>query len=175
MSTFGPLDFDENEVGADRWGCQLMAWSFRILRWWPYKLAFVALVVLPFLPAIADRCLGDGPLCLTAHSVRQFIAAALPAGRCFICIAVAVGWLVVCYLALSLGWRRRITSRLLLAFVVTLIFAFLPFFMPFRKFGITNEPGLIFLIQMWQAIIGFPIGYTAFLFYVVLSGVGIES
>jgi hypothetical protein len=58
-----------------------MAWPFRILRWWPYKLAFVALVVLPFLPASADRCLDDGQLCLTAHSVRELIAAARPAGR----------------------------------------------------------------------------------------------
>jgi len=149
-----------------------MAWSFRILRWWPYKLAFVALVVLPFLPAIADRCLGDGPLCLTAHSVRQFIAAALPAGRCFICIAVAVGWLVVCYLTLSLGWRTRITSRLLLAFAVTLIFAFLPGVIPPRALGLAHDhSGYIMLIQVWMSVIG----YTAFLFYVVLSGLGIES
>ena len=48
--------------------------SIRILRWWPYKFAFVALVVLPFLAAIAisevpaltrvGRCFFDEPACL---------------------------------------------------------------------------------------------------------------
>ena len=153
----------------------------RILRWWPYKLAFVVFVVLPFLPRIAisaaGRCLGDGQVCLAARRVREFSATALQTSsrHGYISIAVAVGWLVVSYLALSLGWRRRITSRLLLAFAVTLIFAFLPYFMAVREFGITNAPGYIFLIQMWLTVIGFPIGYTAFLLYVVLSGLGIEQ
>jgi len=156
----------------------------RILRWWPYRLAFVVFVVLPFLPRIAIsaadrclRCLGDGQVCLAARRVREFSATALQASsrHGYISIAVAVGWLVVSYLALSLGWRRRITSWLLLAFAVTLIFAFVPYFMPAREFGITNEPVYILLIQMWLTVIGFPIGYTGFLLYVVLSGLGIEQ
>ena len=108
------------------------------------------------------------------ESMSEFIAAALTltAGRCFICIAVAVGWLVVCYLTLSLGWRTRITSRLLLAFAVTLIFAFLPGVIPPRALGLAHDhSGYIMLIQVWMSVIG----YTAFLFYVVLSGLGIGS
>jgi hypothetical protein len=89
-------------------------------------------------------------------------------------ISIAVGWLVVCYLALSLGWRTRITSRLLLAFAVTLIFAFLPNLMPLRELGIIDDTGHILLIQVWLTFIGFPIGYTAFLFYVIFSGIGTE-
>ena len=158
----------------------MKASRIRILRWRPYKLVFIALVVLPFLPALArsaaNRCFSDRQICLAADRVSEFVAAALQASfrRGYISIAVAVGWLVVCYLALSLGWRKRITSRLLLAFAVTLIFAFFPYFVPVREFGITDGPGQILLIQIWLTFIGFPIGYTAFLFYVVLSGLGTE-
>ena len=148
----------------------------RILRWWPYKLVFVALVVLPFLPALAssaaNRCFSDRQICLAPDRVSECLQ--VSSRRGYISIAVAVGWLVVCYLALSLGWRKRITSRLLLAFAVTLIFAFFPYFVPVREFGITDGPGQILLIQIWLTFIGFPIGYTAFLFYVVLSGLGTE-
>jgi hypothetical protein len=49
-----------------------------------------------------------------------------------------------------------------------------PYFMPVREFGITDGPGHILLIQIWLTFIGFPIGYTAFFFYVVLSGLGTE-
>src|SRR5215472_8881821 len=113
----------------------------RILRWWPYKLAFVVLFVLPSVPAIAifaaERCLGDGQVCLAAHSLSKFGVAVVRAGawRGMI-IAFAVGWLVVCYIALSLGWRSRITSRLLLAFGVTLTFVFFPYVIPSHALGI---------------------------------------
>jgi len=65
-------------------------------------------------------------------------------------------------------------SRLLLAFTVTLIFAFLPNLMPLRELGTTNDTGRILLIQVWLTFIVFPIGYTAFLLYVIFSGIGTE-
>jgi hypothetical protein len=152
------------------------------LRWWPYKLAFVALVLLPFLPAIAiseipalarvGRCFFGEGACLTG-TITTAPRAASRSAAAFI-ISIAAGWLVVCYLILSLGWRTRIMSRLLLAFAVTLIFAFLPNLMPLRELGITNDSGRILLIQVWLTFIGFPIGYTAFLFYVIFSGIGTE-
>ena len=46
--------------------------------------------------------------------------------------------------------------------------------MPLRVLGIINAPEHILLIQMWGTFIGFPIDYTVFLFYVVLSGLGTE-
>jgi hypothetical protein len=93
----------------------------------------------------------------------------------FINIAVAAGWLVVCYLTLSLGWRTRITSRLLLAFAVKLIFAFLPVVISPRALGMAHNYSVyIMLIQVWLSVIIFPIGYAAFLLYVVLCGLGIE-
>jgi hypothetical protein len=69
--------------------------------WWPYKLAFVALVALPLLPALAvsaaDHCYSDRQICLAGDRVSEFVAAALQASsrRGYINIAVAVGWLVV--------------------------------------------------------------------------------
>jgi hypothetical protein len=149
-----------------------------VLRWWPYKLAFVVFAALPFFPATAiGRCFVDTPLCIAAKSVSEFVAAPLRAGSrrgaAFGLMGIAVAWLVVCLFALSLGWRR-IVSRLLLALAVTLIFVIFPYFMPLEALGIRNYAEHIFLIQVWSTVIGFPIGYTAFLFYVVRSGLGTD-
>jgi hypothetical protein len=49
---------------------------------------------------------------IAAMSVSKFIADALTASRgAGFIIGIPVGWLVVCYLALSLGWRRSYRKR----------------------------------------------------------------
>jgi hypothetical protein len=46
--------------------------------------------------------------------------------------------------------------------------------MPLRELGIIDDTGRILLIQVWLTFIGCPIGYTAFLFYFIFSGIGTE-
>jgi hypothetical protein len=121
---------------------------------WPWRLAFLLLVVLPFLPKISiyvvislakiTSChVGEGETCLAGPiSVSRTIVAALGAdwgsGAGFIvnilvtCIPVA--WLAVCYLAVNQGWARTV-SRILLALIATLIFAALPYFASLPAFG----------------------------------------
>src|SRR5262245_9560644 len=128
---------------------------------WPFKLAFVTLVVLPFVPAIAISTVpalarGSCSTCLiVARSVSEFLATALQAaslrGAGF-SVRIAVAWLVICYLVLSLGWRRT-ASRVLLALLVTLLFVFLPSVIPRQALGISSDAVHIMLIQIWSTFI----------------------
>jgi hypothetical protein len=79
-------------------------------------------------------------------------------------IGIALGWLVLCYLVLSLGWTPT-ASRVVLALAVTLIFAILPCFMSPLAPG-TNDAVYLALI-LWLAFAG-PIAFVAFLLYMVV-------
>jgi len=106
-----------------------------------WRLGMLALVGLPFLPeaiilitAAAARIGGCsiekactlGPL--AAGTVKLATEAGLSIGAVF-GVGLVVVWLVICYIAITLGWDR-LPSRLLLALAVTLVFAFLPYFAP---------------------------------------------
>jgi hypothetical protein len=130
---------------------------------WLCRLAFAVLVVIPFVRVIA---ISVPALASTREFVDAALQAALRRGIGFN-VGVAVGWLVVSYLALSLGWRGT-ARRLWLAFGVTLIFASLPLFILFRPLGSHDRPGQLFLIGLWLGYIGIPIGVLAFLLYVAV-------
>lgn len=124
-----------------------------------WRLAFLLLVVAPFLPEIViyltaalakimgcqldqkNACL-IGPI-----PVSDIIAFALQVGAGLIVAArnngilwlvvffiVSTAWLVVCFVALTFGWAHA-RSRLLLGFAVALVFAVLPFFGPLLAIG----------------------------------------
>ena len=162
--------------------------------------------MLPFLPAISiyvvillakiTGChVGEGETCLAGPiSVSRTIVAALgtssPRGAVSILVAcIPVAWLAVCYLAVSRGWARTM-SRILLALIVTLSFAALPYLASLPAFGnfvarecqpynggfgvcgvfdgnVGGAPHIL-MIQVWLSFIGVPIGLLAFLFYVVV-------
>ena len=119
-----------------------------------WRLVLLLLVLLPFLPefvviavaavAKSGGCLvNDNWVCLIAGAlVSNIIAGALKVG---VLVGTAMGdylsvlvWLALCYLAIVLGWAR-FASRLLLGFVVTLIFAVLPYIGPLLSIaGLVN-------------------------------------
>jgi hypothetical protein len=61
--------------------------------------------------------------------IRKALRAAYYIGSRFADDNVVVGWLLVCFVLIVLGWSR-LGSRLLLGFGVSLILAFLPYFGP---------------------------------------------
>ncbi|CCD98286.1 hypothetical protein [Bradyrhizobium sp. STM 3809] len=117
------------------------------------QLGLLLLVVIPFLPELAiwivagfAKIMGCSPgqqtLCLNSPWISDTInwAFKLSAGlivthtttslRWLIAFFAGLGlWLTGCLVIISLGWRRR-SSRLVLGFAITLIFAFLPFLGP---------------------------------------------
>lgn len=119
-----------------------------------WQLLLLLLVLIPFVPEIMigiaaglaklGGCQPDQKsACLVGSvAVSDIITAALQAGAGaivaavrssylgFVAIyAVIAAWLVLCYIALSLGWRRK-PARLLLGLVIALCFAILPYFGP---------------------------------------------
>lgn len=119
-----------------------------------WRLSFLLLIVVPFLPEIiiylvqaSAKIVGcqleQKEACLIgSFSASEVIAFALRIGAGLLvdamnhgvlwfvafCTAVAV-WIIVSFTALSLGWSRT-SSRLLLGFAAALVFAFLPYFGP---------------------------------------------
>ena len=123
----------------------------------------------------ADEACLSGPI-----SVSRTIVAALGArhGAGFKVSIVPV-WLALSYLAVCRGWMRT-ASRLLLGFAVTLIFAFLPYFLSLPAFGNFAAPecqpftsagvcglfdgngGLVYLMLIVWLTFAFPIGFWPF-------------
>jgi len=111
-------------------------------RWW--RLALLLFVVLPFVPEIiilavtvianAAGCeAGSKAACKFGPvSTSSIIGSALEIGT-MIGIGFGAGivaaWLAACYVFITLGWTRLV-SRLLLALVVSLLFAALPYLAP---------------------------------------------
>jgi len=124
-----------------------------------WRLSFLLLVVVPFLPEITiylvaalaevKSCQADqantcfiGPV-----SVSNIIAFALRVGAGLMvaawsngnvwffvfCVAVSL-WIFVCFAALTLGWTHT-RARLRLALAVTVVFAVLPYFGPLLAIG----------------------------------------
>jgi hypothetical protein len=118
-------------------------------RWTQLGLLF--LVLLPFLPEIAiwiiagfAKLMGCRPEqpCLGSTTIGEMINwalkfspglivtdAAIPGPWFIVFFAVLGIWLTGCFVMVTLGWKRP-ASRLAVGFVVTLIFAFLPFLGP---------------------------------------------
>lgn len=107
-----------------------------------WRIALAVLIVVPFLPELAIyaiaalvlwKCdIGQKTACLVGPvSIGDIIAALLDTtviiGAAFWFIAPV--WLAACYLVTTLGWSRT-GSRLSLALLVSLIFAFLPYVAP---------------------------------------------
>lgn len=153
-----------------------------------WKLVFVILVLLPFLPAMSvyavvalarikgceaggeEICIG-GPIS-TARTIVE-AAQASPGGG--VVLLIALTWLALCYLSVTLGWKRT-ASRLLIGLAVTIILVGLPYFAALPSLGNFIEPhcrpygggfgvcGLfdgsigsaehILLIQVWASFIG---------------------
>lgn len=119
-----------------------------------WRLLLILLVVLPFLPEIAIYLVsalaeaggckpGETWVCLIAGTpVSDVIVAALEFGL-VVSAGFGVGgaavWLALCYLLVTLGWAR-LASRLSLAFVIMLIFAFGPYFGPMLALGNLVNP-----------------------------------
>jgi hypothetical protein len=169
---------------------------------WP--LALILLFVLPFLPEITiyvatllaeiEGCKVDGRMvCLIGQvPASDIIGAALDAGMLVAAsfvTGIAAVWLALCYLVVTRGWAHFV-SRLLLAFVITVVFAFLPYLAP--MLAIThlvnpncrpNEGGVGGCIMFggavgdtvhdavtapWLIVAGAPIACGAFVIYVVV-------
>ena len=99
---------------------------------------------------------------------------------------VVIAWLVVCYVALTLGWVRTRT-RLLLGIAVTLVFAVVPYFGPMVSItNLVNEKckggvgsclmfggrvGLAYeAVEVgWLFILGAPIALAAFVIYAIFA------
>lgn len=69
-----------------------------------------------------------GPLPPISNIIRLALEAGFFVGDSF-GYGVVIIWLALCYISISRGWARFL-SRLTLAFIVSLIFAFLPYFGP---------------------------------------------
>jgi hypothetical protein len=170
-----------------------------------WRLALLLLVLLPFLPELAiyaatalakmKGCAVDQKLaCLIGPiSVSGTIVWALETGLlrgASFSVGIAAAWLGLCYIVVSLGWAHM-SSRLLLAFVVTVIFALLPYFGPMLALAHLvnpncqpNEGGVgpcvIYgghigdaahhaVTEPWLIFIGGPIAFGSFLVYVLVA------
>ncbi|MDD1537293.1 hypothetical protein C7U89_22960 [Bradyrhizobium sp. WBOS4] len=114
-----------------------------------WRSALLLFVLVPFLPEImiavvsayaqATGCsAGSEAVCLigtrpVSDFIRAGLFAAIYIGKWFAAGVVAV-WLVACYGAILLGWAR-LSSRLLMALSLTLIFSFLPYIAPMLSIG----------------------------------------
>lgn len=172
-----------------------------------WRMALLLLVVLPFLPEIiiyataavakAGGCLVDDDwVCwiagvrvsdVVAHLLRVGVIVAVGFGY-----GIAAAWLALCYLAITRGWARLI-SRLLLALLVSVIFAFLPYLAPALAIAPLvnthcepNEGGVgrceIFggdvgsaahetVIVPWLIFVGVPIAFGAVVIYAIVAAI----
>lgn len=181
-----------------------------------WRLSFSLLIIVPFLPEIAiyivaaiAKLMGcqleQKNVCLIGSvPVSDIIAVALRIGAgslvaawthgylwfIIFCVTVTL-WIVVCFVALTMGWSRT-ASRLLLGFLAALVFAVLPYFAPQLAIGnLINQncpqaneggvgPCMIFggyvgspahdAVQAgWLILAGVPIALGVFLVYAVLA------
>ena len=172
-----------------------------------WRRLLLVLVLVPLLPEIVvflvsavasvAGCKPGGEAVCAAGPVHasDFIALALLAAS-WIGIAFGFGlaaiWLALCCLAITRGWRR-IPHRVLLAFVVCLLFAVIPYFGPMLSIlhlvnpqCVPNEGGVGTCILYggdvgdtansvvalpWMMFLGAPIALGAFVTYaIVLAG-----
>src|ERR1700752_815546 len=181
------------------------------------RLVFLLLLVIPFIPEIvicaaagAARLVGCQPdqqdVCLIGSvPVSDIIGLELKVGAPFIVASVGssnkwfvgffvavCGWLMICYVALLLGWAR-LWIRLFLGLVVMLVFAVLPYFGPMLAVGSLtndncepNEGGVGSCVMFgghvgtssyspvhdavalgWLLLIGAPLAFGVFVIYVI--------
>jgi hypothetical protein len=115
-----------------------------------WRTALVALVVLPALPEILilatsliaqlHGCSADdktacviGPFPSASSIIHVLLRAGFVVGAGFLS-GLAPLWLALCYVAITRGWSN-LFSRLALGFMVTLIFAFVPYLGPMDSIG----------------------------------------
>jgi hypothetical protein len=169
-----------------------------------WRIVLLILVLLPFLPeliiaataalAAAAGChVEDKAACLIGPlSPSGMIAVALSAGTLVglgFGFGVAILWLVLCFIAASVGWTR-LWMRLLLGAVITVIFALLPYIAPALAIaGFVNAscqpneggvgPCVIYGVDIdgaaheavtaiWLAFLGVPIALGMFVIYAVV-------
>jgi len=128
--------------------------SQSLTRYRRWRSVLLLLVGLPFLPEIVtilvsgfayiSGCnVADRTACATGDVVlSDVIRAALKVGTAVGVIfanGLAAIWLALCYFAIMRGWRYLV-SRLGLALIVSLIFAFLPYFGPMLSIGHLVNP-----------------------------------
>lgn len=181
-------------------------------RFW--RSAFLLLVALPFLPelligvtAVLAKMMGCQPdqdkECLIGLlSASDVIAFALRVGAGLIVAATSNGvfwfvafcivvttWLILCYIALTLGWART-PIRLVLGVAVALVFAVMPYFGPMLAIAnLVNDKcqpneGAIGACLMfggyvgaahqavqvgWLILAGAPIALAAFVIYAIFA------
>jgi hypothetical protein len=166
-----------------------------------WRLALLLLVALPFIPeliiyavagvALAGGCLVDDDwVCwIVGVRVSDIMANALKAD---LLVAAGFGmgfvvvWLALCYLVITLGWARLI-SRLLLALLVSMIFAVPPYIMPMLTIynfadahcqpneggvgscvifgGNVGAPAHWAVATLWYVFTGLPLALAAFAIY----------
>jgi len=115
----------------------------------------LSLVLLPLLPEVliiaastyagAVGCQVDSKMACAvgppsaSEIIRTALQAAYFIGSEFADDNIVLAWLASCYFLIILGWTR-LSSRLLLAFGVSLILAFLPYFGPILSIGHLANP-----------------------------------
>jgi hypothetical protein len=125
------------------------------LRRWFWRGALLSLVLLPLLPEVliiaastyagAVGCQVDSKMACAvgppsaSEVIRTALQAAYFIGSEFADDNIVLAWLASCYFLIILGWTR-LSSRLLLAFGVSLILAFLPYFGPILSIGHLANP-----------------------------------
>jgi hypothetical protein len=117
--------------------------------------ALLLLVLLPLLPEVlilaastyagAVGCQVDAKMACAvgppsaSEIIRKALQAAYFIGSEFADNNIVLAWLASCYVLIILGWTR-LSSRLLLAFGVSLTLAFLPYFGPILSIGHLANP-----------------------------------
>jgi hypothetical protein len=130
--------------------------KYRCRRLW--RGVLLPIVMLPLLPeivilatsvhagAIGCHAGGDSTCEVGPTSASEIIRIALQAayfiGSKFADDSIVLAWLAVCFVSIILGWAQ-LSSRLLLGFSISLIFAFLPYFGPLLSIGHLENPKCI--------------------------------
>lgn len=124
-------------------------------RRWFWRIGLLVLFVLPLLPEIVtltisaiaevsgcqvddEKVCAVGPISSVSSVIHLALRAGFLVGVSF-GSGVAAVWLALCYVSIVLGWTG-LSSRLMLAFSVSLIFAFVPYFGPMLSIGHLVNP-----------------------------------
>ena len=143
--------------------------------------------------AAPARACAIGPLPSVSTIIRLALEAGLLVGVSF-GSGVVVVWLALCYVAITRGWTDLL-SQLTLAFLVSLIFSFVPYFGPMMSIGHLDNPhcqpneggvgpcmmyggdvGSIVhenVVLGWHVFIGAPVAlgeFGAYLLFLLISG-----
>jgi hypothetical protein len=120
-----------------------------------WRIVLLVLVVLPLIPEIVTLTVsvvaelsgcqvGDetvcaiGPLWSVSHFIRLALNAGFRVGVDF-SSGLAVVWLALCYVSITRGWTG-LSSRLILAFSVSLLLALVPYLGPMISIGHLENP-----------------------------------